>query len=163
MKRKEGWYTVDSRDVDVTFDGYWIWLRSKRKPPYLITGKCLFFSEDPARLEEIALAKIQGHGFHHAKYNPVPPGDARESVLCLYYHDDSRKYELAKRGRAYGAKYRYWKSDADTLAGHYSETFLGRLSPETRKRFTRQRTVQNASLRRKSPAAENRSSRSERQ
>lgn len=36
-----------------------------------------------------------------------------EFVLCLYFKDDSRKRELAARGRQAhpDVKYRYWKSD----------------------------------------------------
>lgn len=164
MTRKDGPHREDLGDVRISFDGYWIWLLSKRKPPYPITGKYLFFSEHPEQLREIALAEIRGHGFHHAKYNPVPLEGGRESVLCLYYHDDSRKYELAKRARAYRVKYRYWKSDEDTLEGRYSETFLQRLSPEARKAFARNRADhQNASAQRKSRKERDGPSRSARQ
>ena len=36
------------------FDGYWIWLASSVKPPYRITCKYLFFSENKERLIKIA-------------------------------------------------------------------------------------------------------------
>lgn len=43
---------------------------------------------------------------------------------------------LADKYRAYAAlKYRYWKADEATLAGRYSEEFLGRLSPKLKKAF----------------------------
>lgn len=51
------------------FDGYWIWLSSGEKPPYDITGKSLFFSEDKDKLLKIATNEIENHGFHHAKVN----------------------------------------------------------------------------------------------
>jgi len=135
----------DLGDVRLSFDGYWIWLLSKRRPPYPIMGKYLFFSEDPNKLREIGLAEIREHGFHKAKYNPTPLEGRTESVLCLYYRDDSRKYELAKRARRYQVKYRYWKSDEDTLKGRYSAAFLQSLSPEDRDAFSGDRAVdQNA-------------------
>ena len=57
-------------------------------------------------------------------------------MLCLY-GDDSRKDELATRNqRDYGVKFRYWKSDADTREGNYSDAFLEMLDPSTRAHFT---------------------------
>jgi len=45
--------------------------------------------------------------------------------LCLYYKNDSRKQELAEKYQEKnGIKYRYWKSDEDTLKGKYSKRFL---------------------------------------
>jgi hypothetical protein len=58
-------------------------------------------------------------------------------VLCLYYRDDSRRHEIAARyGGREGIRYRYWKSDAATRRGEYSERFLGSLGPEERRRFS---------------------------
>jgi len=59
-------------------------------------------------------------------------------VLCLYFKDDSRKHELARRNeQEYKVKYRYWKSDEDTRKGQYSEEFLNKLSQDNRDYFTR--------------------------
>ena len=59
-----------------------------------------------------------------------------DHVLCLYYADDSRKHELAERNKQeYGVKYRYWKSDSDTLKGKYSKEFLDNLPEKQRKYF----------------------------
>jgi hypothetical protein len=45
-------------------------------------------------------------------------------VLCLYCKDESRKNELAEKYTGFpGVKYRYWKSDADTRSGIYSEKY----------------------------------------
>ena len=49
------------------FDGYWIWLLSREKPTYGITGKYLFFCDDKNKLIEIATNEMENHGFHHAK------------------------------------------------------------------------------------------------
>ena len=118
--------------------GYWIYIKSKKKPNYAITGKYLFFSENNERLLEIAKNEILEHDFHVAKINNNLLGSNTEYVLCLYYHDDSRKYELAKRygGKDSDIKYRYWKSDEDTLKGKYSEEFLSKLDKKDKEFFT---------------------------
>ena len=125
--------------------GYWIYIISKKKPNYAITGKYLFFSENKERLLEIAKIEILEHDFHVAKVNNNLLGSNTEYVLCLYYHDDSRKYELAKRyGKNSDTKYRYWKSDEDTLKGKYSEEFLSTLDKKDKKYFTSDRTKDHA-------------------
>src|SRR4030067_3354703 len=103
------------------FDGYWIWLFTEKKPDYKITGKYLFFCKDKDKLIGIATNEIENHGFHKAKVNDSLLKGQTEHVLCLYYKDYSKKYELAKRNKQeYGVKYRYWKSDTATLQGQYS-------------------------------------------
>jgi len=120
------------------FDGYWMWLFSEQKPTYTITGKYLFFSEDKNKLIEIATNEIEKHGFHKAKVNANLLKVQTEHVLCLYYKDDSRKHELAERNKQeYSVKYRYWKSDLDTLSGKYSKEFLKKLSKPNREYFTK--------------------------
>ena len=125
-------------DVQEVFGGYWIWLLSSDKPNYKITGKYLFFSEKRERLLEIAKNEILNHGFHRAKVNSRLLGKSTEHVLCLYYKDDSRKYEIAERQKIEytDVKYRYWKSDEATLKGEYSKEFLIKLSKDQRKYFT---------------------------
>jgi len=109
-----------SQKVRKLFDGYWTWLLSKEKLTY----------------------EIENHGFHHAKVNDTLLGDHTEHVLCLYYTDDSRKDELAERNKQeYGVKYRYWKSDSDTLKGKYSKEFLDKLPEDERKHFTTQKKL----------------------
>jgi len=119
------------------FDGYWIWLGSPVKPTYTITGKYLFFSENKERLIEIAKKEIENHGFHKAKVNDKLIGSGTEYVLCLYYKDDSRKQEMADRQRQEypDVKYRYWKSDEDTIKGKYSQEFLQKLSKKDKNHF----------------------------
>ena len=118
------------------FDGYWIWLTGKGKCPYSIIGKYLFFSDDKDKLIEIAANEIENHGFHKAKVNDKCLEGQTDHVLCLYYADDSRKHELAERNKQeYGVKYRYWKSDSDTLKGKYSKEFLDNLPEKQRKYF----------------------------
>jgi len=109
---------------------------SKTKPK--ITGKYLFFSESKEELEKIAIHELENKGFYHAKINTDKHKKGKEYVLCLYYEDDSRKYELAKRYKNKPKiKYRYWKSDEDALKGKYSKQFLKQLSPEEREKWTR--------------------------
>lgn len=62
-----------------------------------ITGKYLFFHEDLEVLEEVAREEIESNGFEVAKRNTRLLGTSTEYVLCLYYVDDSRKIELAKK------------------------------------------------------------------
>lgn len=131
-----------SQKVRRIFDGYWIWLLSREKPTYGITGKYLFFSDDKNKLIEIAVNEIENHGFHHAKVNDKLLEGQTEYVLCLYYEDDSRKNELAERNKQeYEVKYRYWKSDFDTLTGKYSKEFLDKLPEDERKHFTTQKKI----------------------
>lgn len=124
------------------FDGYWIWLRVSEKISKPISGKYLFFSEDKEKLFEIATNEIEKHGFEMAKVNENLLEGQTEHVLCLYYEDDSRKNELAERNQQeYRVKYRYWKSDADTLKGKYSKEFLDKLPESEKKHFTSQKTL----------------------
>jgi len=88
-----------------------------------ITGKYLFFDEKPEMLEKVAKEEIENNGFDLAKRNVELSGTATEYVLCLYYKDDSRKHELAEKYKG-KIKYRYWKSDEDTLKGKYSKEYL---------------------------------------
>lgn len=129
---------MKKRKVKIDFDGYWYWISSPKDFSYKITGKYLFFSPNKRRLIEIATREILQHKFHKAKVNSKLIGNTTEYVLCLYYEDDSRKYELADRvKRDYSdVKYRYWKSDQPTLSGQYSQEFLGKLNRDTRRRFT---------------------------
>jgi len=128
--------------MKVKFNGYWIWLLSEKKPSYTITGKYLFFSEDKDKLIGIATNEIENHGFHRAKVNMNILEGQTEHVLCLYYKDDSRKYELDDRNKQeYGVKYRYWKSDEATLRGQYSREFLSKLSGSERRHFTSEKGI----------------------
>jgi len=145
-KGKNKKINVLSTNVISSCDGYWEWFERSDAPviPYEITGKYLFFSGNRDLLIEIAINELENNGFHHAK-TPMPgitPASS-EYVLCLYYKDDSRKHELAEkyRGRS-ELKYRYWKSDSDTLAGKYSKQFLNELSPKDQKIFLRKREKQ---------------------
>jgi hypothetical protein len=124
------------------FDGYWIWLLSREKPAYGITGKYLFFCDDKNKLIKIAINEIENHGFHLAKVNENLLEGQTEHVLCLYYKDDSRKNEIAERNeQEYRVKYRYWKTDSDTLKGKYSKEFLDKLPESEKKYFTSQKTL----------------------
>ncbi len=118
-------------------DGYWEWFFTTKEPPYKITGKYLFFSTDRGLLVRIAVDELQSGIFHKAKIPMDGKKPSEEYVLCLYYEDDRRKRELAAKYRSReGLKYRFWKSDAATLRGEYSDAFLDSLKPDDRERFT---------------------------
>jgi len=65
---------------------------------------------------------IENNGFDLAKRSVELFGTATEYVLCLYYKDDSRKHVLAEKYKG-KIKYRYWKSDEDTIKGKYSKEY----------------------------------------
>lgn len=132
--RCELWKFAGMTKLRLKFDGFWLWIEGE-KPNYSINGKYLFFDEDKGKLIRIAVNEIENHGFHMAKVNMKLLGSLTEHVLCLYFKDDSRKYELAQRNKmTYGVKYRFWKSDEATSQGQYSKEFLNKL-PEPLKRY----------------------------
>jgi len=115
----------------------WQYFFHREPASYTITGKYLFFSVDRQALVTIATRAIEHGGFHYAKVI-LEGQQTNDYVLCLYYKDDSRKDELNRRYRNQaGIRYRYWKLDADTIAGKYSAAFLDQLSPEARADFER--------------------------
>lgn len=119
--------------MKMLFDEVWDWFFSDEYPNCIISGKYLFFSEDRYKLIAIAQNEIRNHRFHEAKVSKKLLGSNTDYVLCLYYENDSRKYELAERNKQeYSVKYRYWKSDEATLRGHYSQEFLAKLSKKDR-------------------------------
>ena len=100
---------------------------SKSSDDFEITGKYLFFHKNPEILTKVAKEEIVDNDFDVAKINNELLGTSTEYVLCLYYKDDSRKNELAKKYQEKnGIHYRYWKSDEDTRRGKYSKEFLER-------------------------------------
>ena len=103
-----------------------------------ITGKYLFFSESKDMLEKIAINEIESSDFFRAKINTDEHKKGNVYVLCLYYADDSRNFELADKYKSDpNVKYRYWKSDENTLKGKYSKQFLKQLSPKEKNKWTR--------------------------
>ena len=133
-----------SDNVHTTEDEYWTHFHRLLPKSYremweaqTITGKYLFFSEDRNKLVKIAMEELERNGFQEAKVNTEGNKIGSEYVLCLYYKDDSRQHELAEKyAQTSGIKYRYWKTDRDTLSGKYSEEFLSKLKPKQRKEFT---------------------------
>jgi hypothetical protein len=117
-------------DIKKTETDQWLWIESEKEPEYNISGKYLFFSENRERLIEIAENEIENYGFHRAKTPIALIGNLTDYVLCLYYEDDSRKYELAERHKQlyHDVEYRYWKSDLATLRGEYSQEYLEKLN-----------------------------------
>ena len=145
-KGKNKKINVLSTNVISSCDGYWEWFERSDAPviPYEITGKYLFFSGNRDLLIEIAINELENNGFHFAKtpMSGITPASG-EYVLCLYYKDDSRKHELAKKYRGRNdLKYRYWKSDSDTLAVKYSKQFLDKLSSNDQRIFQGKREKQ---------------------
>lgn len=131
MHYEDGWHHLISIEMVEK-------IRKKDYEAYKeITGKYLLFSPDLLGLIKIATQEILEHNFHVAKISSRLLPNSTEYVLCLYYKDDSRKHELANRCKTDypDVKYRYWKSDESTRRRRYSEEFLSKLDPETRKSF----------------------------
>lgn len=114
-----------SENVSSSCDGHWEWFRANEGPTYKITGKYLFYSADRDLLVRVVVEELEEGGFHRAKIKEVGKNIGPDYVLCLYYKDDCRKYELGSKYRhREGVRYRYWKSDEATRAGQYSKGFL---------------------------------------
>ncbi len=109
----------------------WYWYFNILVKKVKVLGKYLFFSKSIAVLETIMIEEMENGGFWKAKINTDQHKIGDEYVLCLYYTDDSRKYELANKYKNNPElKYRYWKSDEDTLKGKYSKDFLEKASAQ---------------------------------
>lgn len=122
-------------------DGHWEWFRRTESLPYEVSGKYLFFSAKRNLLAKIAKSELESGGFHLAKIPMKGKNISAEYVPCLYYKDDTKKHELAKKYQMLkDVSYKYWKSDESTLQGEYSEQFLQSLAahekkvPSTKKR-----------------------------
>lgn len=106
-------------------EGDWEWFESNEGVPYDIAGKYMFFSKDREPLKAIAIDEIENGGFHYAKLPAKGKGKGGDYVLCLYYKDASKRHDLARKYRDKPkVRYRYWKSEEDTLSGKYSDKFI---------------------------------------
>jgi hypothetical protein len=110
-------------------NAFWIYIGDAKRHvnhmiPGGICGKYLFFSESQQMLIDIAEEEIAKHDFFVAKVSTTPRNGTY--VLCLYWINDTRKHELARRypDDTY-VQYRYWKSNEDTRKGIYSEQHRG--------------------------------------
>jgi hypothetical protein len=86
--------------IELSHDGYWLYVLSTTEPDYEIEGKYLFLAPDPMTLVRVAMDEINEHGFHHAKVNQARVNQSPDHVLCLYYADHSRGRELNDRYRS---------------------------------------------------------------
>jgi hypothetical protein len=115
-------YTA-SVEIETTVDSYWIRFGDPKQSSSFYgdhAGKYLIFSDDQETLIAIAKDEIENFGFHDAKVSVRP--NNKDYVLCLYWCDDQRGYELLTRyGNKEHVRYRWWKSNHDTRAGKYSQ------------------------------------------
>ena len=117
---------MGENELVTRIDDYWIRFGNP-KQSYSFTGnlsgKYLFFCENRDRLCELAKNEIKNNNFEVAKVSKH--ANNGDYVLCLYWHDDSRKRELHdKYMRDTDLKYRWWKSNSDTRNGKYSQQYL---------------------------------------
>jgi len=118
----ENKFMIETKDIKISIDKFWIRLGEPTQSSSFtgnLEGKYLFFSSDRDKLLNIAKYEISIHGFDIAKVSVNP--NSNEYVLCLYWMNNERKFELATRYKNSDVKYRYWKSNADTRAGKYSK------------------------------------------
>lgn len=116
------------------------WQYIGKRPKYEIAGKYLFFSHDRRLLIDIAETEIGFYDFDLAKINRrlVKPG--ADWVLCIYWKDDKRKWELASRYRFIsGVHFRFWKSEDKTENGIYSGKYTKEVLHGKRERATRKK------------------------
>lgn len=112
------------RQPAVRPSSYWAYIGTSRGGE---KGKYLFFGPDAAALIDLGRWLIKEHGFDCAKVSRYARGS--DHVLCVYWKDDTRKWELAELHEQMdleedqGIKYRYWKSNEDTRRGKYSPQF----------------------------------------
>jgi hypothetical protein len=101
------------------------WEYFGQRPTYKITGKYLFFSLYRQALIDIAEIEIGFYDFDLAKINTELLHPGSDWVLCIYWKDNRRKFELATRYRFMSdVNYRYWKSDERTKKGIYSGRYI---------------------------------------
>ena len=102
-------------------------------------GKYQFFSDYRGKLIEIGNKILTEFNLFSAKVSKTKKEGTNGFgyVLCVYDYKPKYKYEMKKYSDEISIKYRYWKSDEDTLKGSYSEQFLEKLSPEEREEWTK--------------------------
>lgn len=71
------------------------WIHLSSGLPYYLTGKHLFFCDDPKRLVHLAEQEMLDHAMPLATIPLKPKG--KSYVLCLFDVDDARKAEIAER------------------------------------------------------------------
>lgn len=102
-------------------------------------GKYQFFSDDRNKLVEIAKKVLLEFHLFNAKISKTKRETTKGFGYGLFVYDYKLryKYEMKKYADEISVKYRYWKSDVDTLQGSYSDQFLKTLPPEEREGWTR--------------------------
>jgi hypothetical protein len=84
--------------MKTSIDRHWIrFVHPKQSSSFTgdLAGKYLFFCKEQNSLIDIAKTELTEHGFEIAKVSTT--NKSGDYVLCLYWHDDSRKRELFER------------------------------------------------------------------
>lgn len=99
-------------------------LKELKKEKHGTIGKYLFFSDDRDLLVTFAKKILKKYLINHAKISLLSNNkeDGFDFVLCIY--DSSPKLKNILKSTNPKIKYRYWKSDKDTLENKYSKEFL---------------------------------------
>lgn len=113
---------------EINWENWFVLLNKKSNiKPDEISGKYLFFSQNKESLIKLAKELLIKYNLPQAK---VPKNDAigKDYVLCVYDIGPRFKQEMKQFADEVLIKYRYWKSNADTAAGKYSEKFKRQLT-----------------------------------
>ena len=85
---------------------------SVKEPLHKEVGKYLFFSKDRETLIKLAKKILKKYKLSRAK---IPFESKREFVLCIYDSEPKLKFELEQFADEGTVRYRYWKSDRETI------------------------------------------------
>ncbi len=103
---------------------FWTWtLNDSIERPSSILGKYLFFSDDRKLLQKTGEEILAAYNLSHMKISvdKSPKSDVGFGyVLCIYSESSNLSNELKSR-ECPGLNYRFFKTDADTRNGVYSD------------------------------------------
>ena len=115
--------------MEIKNNGHWTYIINEDvKLTSPIIGKYLFFSSNKEELIELAKTILNDFELSRAKV-PTKSRQNTDYVLCVYSIDDNLKYKL-KQYETNSIRYRYFKTDADTKAGKYSNQYLNQISKD---------------------------------
>lgn len=107
------------------------------KPFHGSMGKYQFFSDDKETLIQLAKEILIKYKLFNAKVplSNTPRKTNKGFGFGLFIYDSKPKFKIELRNYSdeKNIRYRYWKSDDDTLKGKYSSKFIESLSPAERK------------------------------
>lgn len=116
--------------IQITDTFHWVWFFNHDCPIEFVDnfegefekdyhgtiGKYLFFSENKDELIELASDILSEHNLYNAKVASELRSGYTEYVLCVYDYAPNLTKEMLQHASD-TIKYRYWKSDEQTIKG----------------------------------------------